>query len=254
MEAALQEVRTPQPAPQPKGLVARLIQAMGEIQLIPKRGQNQFSNYSYATAEDIIQAVRGPLAKHGLLVYSTLKERLSEEIKTAQGKGAWRERIVLQFVVTDGENSLSFDVPGEGQDTGDKAIYKALTGSTKYALRSLLQLPIGDDPEADSHDTARTAARGVQKPVPFSPPPLKKDPPPPPAALPQPPSNPNGATERQVKAIRSLARAASIDDTYLATFLKQQYQAESVEALSKAQASELLSWLKAAVPSSSSVQ
>src|SRR5699024_6730814 len=36
-----------------------------------------------------------------------------------------------------------------GQDAGDKAVYKAITGATKYALMKVFMIPTGDDPEQD---------------------------------------------------------------------------------------------------------
>lgn len=229
-----------------KSLVSKLIAAILEIQLIPKKGHNQFSNYSYATCEDIVQAVRGPLARHGLLVFSSLKERISETVTTTQGKPAFREKVTLTVVVTDGESQLTLDVPGEGQDTGDKAIYKALTGAGKYALRSLLQLPIGDDPEADTQEILRQ--QHALKPLQQAPskagaqpaPPLVMTPPQRPSPVPS-----NGlATERQVAAIKALAKALEIDDTQLESGLKSAYNVERPEALTRKQASEALTWLK----------
>jgi hypothetical protein len=235
MEGALQQFPSHEAGQSNKTLVAKLIAASAEIQLIPKRGHNSFSNYSYATAEDILQAVRGPLAKHGLLVFSSIRERTSETITTAQGKPAFRERITMRFVVTDGESELHLDVPSEGQDTGDKAIFKALTGATKYALRALLQLPIGDDPEADSPE----APKPVQKPQP----PLMVAPPT--SAAPRPTGDVSMATERQVKAIHALASAVGIPESYLAEkILQPRFNVKEASELTRRQASELVDLLK----------
>jgi hypothetical protein len=38
---------------------------------------------------------------------------------------------------------------GEGQDAGDKAVYKAMTGALKYCLLKTFLIPTGDDPERD---------------------------------------------------------------------------------------------------------
>ncbi len=130
-------------APCEAGLIQKLLEATAEIAPIPKRGLNAESGYAFAAAEDIVAAVRGPLARHGLVVVCTLKDRVSQAVP---GRG-WREQVLLTVTVTDGTSALSIDAPGEGQDAGDKAVYKAWTGAFKYALRSLLQLPFGEDPE-----------------------------------------------------------------------------------------------------------
>jgi hypothetical protein len=63
----------------------------------------------------------------------------------------------MEITLTDSESGEQMVVPwhGVGEDTGDKAIYKALTGSLKYFYIQLLSLPTGDDPEDDAHDRAK---------------------------------------------------------------------------------------------------
>jgi hypothetical protein len=58
----------------------------------------------------------------------------------------------MEFKFIDGETGeeLVFHSEGEGQDAGDKGIYKAITGAQKYALMKAFMIPTGDDPEADS--------------------------------------------------------------------------------------------------------
>jgi hypothetical protein len=240
--AVIQQFPSQQTDGSSRGLVTKLIAAIQEIQLIPKRGVNSFSNYSYATAEDIIQAVRGPLSRNGLLVFSSLRDRTSETITTAQGKPAFRERITLRFVITDGESELHFDAPGEGQDTGDKGIYKALTGATKYALRSLLQLPIGDDPEADAQDLQRAQAK-PQPPLVMPKPPLS--PPPTPSDQHRDVVGPPRITERQLKAIQALSRAQQVDESHLREVISRRFGTDDLEALTRSQASQVLNLLKA---------
>ena len=38
---------------------------------------------------------------------------------------------------------------GVGQDSGDKGIWKAVTGAIKYIMTSTFLIPTGDDPEKD---------------------------------------------------------------------------------------------------------
>jgi hypothetical protein len=275
LAAVAQLAPSPETRTASKSLVTKLLAVIQEIPTIAKRGFNNFNGYSFATAEDIINAVRGPLAKHGVLVYASLKDRAYETIKTAQGKDAWREAITLRFVVTDGESEIAFDVPGEGQDFGDKAIFKAITGAEKYGLRLLLHLPFGDDPEADSMETKQhQQGKSQTKPVPreapkavptFAPrpaPPLLTVPPPPPSlgkppapapteatreATPPGPPVPPGppkATEKQIHAIYSLKKALGVDDERFQKVIKERYGVESPEGLSKSQASELLDLMK----------
>ena len=74
---------------------------------------------------------------------------------------AGKASVTVKLTVADAETGESFSVtaPGYAEDwsykdnrpSGDKAIYKALTGATKYAVRSFFCLPSEDDPERTSH-------------------------------------------------------------------------------------------------------
>jgi hypothetical protein len=69
--------------------------------------------------------------------------------------------LTVRFTATDGKDKLEFTVIGEGQDRGDKATYKAMTGATKYALLKLFLIPTGDDPEKDEDE--KPAPRSAPK-------------------------------------------------------------------------------------------
>lgn len=245
--ATLAAVPTAKPEVKLDGLVSKLLRAITEIQTIPKKGRNVFSNYDYARAEDIVAAVRGPLAKNGLLVYATLKERKSDEVRTAQGKPAWRERIVMTVTVTDGTASLSVDVPSEGTDTGEKSCFKAWTGGFKYALRTILLLPIADDVEVDSHETAGNGVRALTDARPTKPIQAVPAPREPQLVQPQPPIQRQAeplATPKQVGAIGALSRAVGLTPELLAQVLRDSFGVESADALTRRQASSLLDRLK----------
>lgn len=132
------------PSP-PKSLVTKLAEVMGEVERVAKRGRNDFHKYDYATEADITSAVRQHMAvRHLMLVPSV-------ESVEWRGEGGIA-MIHVRFTVHDGDNGemLTFHIFAEGQDKGDKALYKAMTGATKYALLKLFLIPTGDDPERES--------------------------------------------------------------------------------------------------------
>jgi len=69
----------------------------------------------------------------------------------------------VRYTVSDGKESFSFAIPGSGSDKGDKGVYKALTGSQKYAIMKLFKIETGDDPEQDTRVDER-AAQGESSP------------------------------------------------------------------------------------------
>jgi hypothetical protein len=122
--------------------VAAVIKATGWV---PKDGHNAFHNYNYATESGLLAHIRGPLAEQGIVIIPDVEAMTVASIATKQGQ----DRLVtltVRFTVTDGESEFSFRAIGEGQDRGDKAAYKAMTGAEKYAVMKLLLIPTGDDP------------------------------------------------------------------------------------------------------------
>src|SRR5699024_1473369 len=68
-----------------------------------------------------------------------------------RGNKEYIATVKMKFTFIDGETGeeISIHSIGEGQDAGDKAVYKAITGATKYALMKVFMIPTGDDPEQD---------------------------------------------------------------------------------------------------------
>jgi hypothetical protein len=174
----------------PAGLAKKMAAAMGEIGRVQKRGKNQAQGYSYARADDVAEEAREVLAKHGIAVYPDVLEYGQREVETKSGKMriTWA-KVAWTFVDGETGESRTINVPGEGQDSGDKGIYKAMTGSMKYLLMTSFLIPTGEgDPEHDgderkpngraSDDAAarvRQAAQRQTKPAPDSPEKRKAD-------------------------------------------------------------------------------
>lgn len=134
----------------PLSLYARLAQAMRAVGYIQKKGRNQAQNYSYASEADVAAEVRVALLDAGLVLVPSLKswERGTRPTKSGQATVTF---VVLTYrlVALETGEETSFDMAGEGMDSGDKSCAKAITAAGKYAQLKLLQLATGDDPEAD---------------------------------------------------------------------------------------------------------
>lgn len=137
-----------------KQLVKKLAQVMQQVQYIQKRGKNTFHNYNYATEADVNEKVREELAKQNVIMLPSVKSHTIRETTTAKGATEYIACVDMEFTFWDGDTgeSLTIAMSGEGQDRGDKAIYKAISGTQKYALMKAFMIPTGDDPEADGSD------------------------------------------------------------------------------------------------------
>lgn len=145
--------------PVTRSLVKKLAEVMSEVKRVPKNGFNKFHKYQYATESDVSDLVREELAKRSVMLFPSVISHESREHKNRSGSTEYISTIEMEFTFVDGESgeSMAFKTVGEGQDAGDKAYYKAMTGATKYALMKVFLISTGDDPEADSNVDERNS-------------------------------------------------------------------------------------------------
>ncbi len=134
-----------------KKLIGKLASIIEEIERIPENGFNDFHNYSYATESDIKAVVRKKMAERKLVMIPDVVKEITKQVTTAKGKTENLTTLEIIYYISDGETgeSIAFKGIGTGQDSGDKAVYKAQTGALKYALTTLFLIPTGQDPEKE---------------------------------------------------------------------------------------------------------
>jgi hypothetical protein len=124
--------------------------------------------YNYSTAGDVLLPVQKACNEQGLIVMADCIESKIEP---------GRASVIVRLTVADTETGeyLSVTSPGYAEDfsykdnrpNSDKAVYKAITGATKYAVRSCFCLPSDDDPERAPQQrliTNRGSSRFVSTP------------------------------------------------------------------------------------------
>lgn len=142
-------------------LYQKILAVQQSLEPLEKTGRNDFHRYSYTTAGDVLLPVQRACNAHGLIVVA---DCISSSIEPG------RASCIVRLTVADSETgeSLSVTAPGYAEDfshkdnrpSGDKAIYKAITGATKYAVRSFFCLPSEDDPER-THQKPATSAKST---------------------------------------------------------------------------------------------
>lgn len=126
-------------------LYQKIAKAKEMVGVVKKEGKVSFknTNYNYQRAEDIEIAVRDACQKVGILIYPSSFSVVSDTnniITTTQ---------CFRVVDVDSGVSIECEMGGQGQDSGDKRIYKAETGAYKYFMKQLFQIPSEDtDPDA----------------------------------------------------------------------------------------------------------
>lgn len=133
-------------------LAKKLSIVMSKIKRIPKNGYNAFHKYKFATESDVSDSVREWLSEQNITFVPSVISHTTREHTNAKGNKEYIATVMVQFTFMDGDSgeTISFNMAGEGQDAGDKAVYKAITGATKYGLMKFFLIPTGDDPESDN--------------------------------------------------------------------------------------------------------
>lgn len=148
-------------------IVDKLVAVMDAVDAVEKKGSNAAMGYSYQRAVDVFNTVRPEFIRQGLL-FTTSVYKTSTTMIERQGKSPnVLVEIEATFRVTDGHETVEFAGAGAGIDaSGDKSIYKAITGCMKYGIRQLLMLPDENDPEK-TRPTEKEDVDG-QQPVVFT--------------------------------------------------------------------------------------
>ena len=124
----------------------------------PKGQKNSFGGYRYRSCEDILEAVKPLLAKHGLVL------NISDEVIEIGG----RIYVKARATITDGQNfqmSTAFAREAETKKGMDPAQVTGTSSSyaRKYALNGLFCIDDTKDPDTDEY-TKRTKGTKEEKP------------------------------------------------------------------------------------------
>ncbi len=142
-----------------KNVYQRIHAVANDMQTVAKDGRNDFHKYDYATEASFVHALRPLLFKHGLVIVPSVASIPQFENGLTS--------ITMKFTIVNidkPDEKVDMLIPGQGQDKGDKGVYKALTGAKKYFIALAFMVATGDDPEKDEKGT--TKATTVQNAAP----------------------------------------------------------------------------------------
>lgn len=133
-------------------IAKKLVNVMTECSHIAKNGLNNYHQYKYATAEDVLLKVNSALAKNKIASIVIPEIASMVDVTNLKGNTEHLVTVNVQIKLIDSESGECVDLfgIGSGQDAGDKAVMKAQTAAIKYAYMMSLCIATGDDPEADT--------------------------------------------------------------------------------------------------------
>lgn len=143
-----------------KSLARRICDIYGECDPIEKKGKNTAQNYKFATESDVSDSLRGLMATHGVICFPSIEEVHERQFQTMKGAQMNFIRVKVKYTfinADDAQDRLELFWYGDGTDSMDKGIYKALTGANKYMLLRVFQVSTEDqhEPERDERGQGR---------------------------------------------------------------------------------------------------
>jgi hypothetical protein len=141
------------PSKRQPGLVERLCKLISTLDPLEKRGENKGQNYNYSMAEDVFAQLQKPMAAMGIWLSSSVYKVDRSLIPTKSGGNLICSIVYMKcrlHCAYTGE-VISEDWMGEGSDSGDKSLQKAITSAEKNFLQRqyMMGASPADDPEFD---------------------------------------------------------------------------------------------------------
>lgn len=137
-------------------VVEALAAVMADVTSVGKGDKNDFHGFMFRGVDRVINKVGPALRAHGVVVLPALRDLQTRDVTSDKGKTSREVTVTVayEFHGPDGD-SLVCVVPGEAQDTGDKAVSKAMSVAWRTALIQAFSIPT-DEADPDS----RTYIRG----------------------------------------------------------------------------------------------
>lgn len=136
-----------------KNLKQKLIEVSKSIGYLQKDKTNKMQGYKYLSEAMIKKTIKAQFEEQGIIFnYSTNDVSQYEISQTHKGTKQFCTIVkgIYSFIDVDSEERIDGSWSGSGTDTGDKGLYKAITGGVKYILSTNFLIPTGDDPENDN--------------------------------------------------------------------------------------------------------
>ena len=126
---------------------------------ISKDNKNKQQGFMFRGIDQLYGALSPCLARHGLIITPSVKDRTSVKVTTKSGGSMSHHIVTVEYTLhgPDGSNIVCTTL-GEAMDSGDKGIAKSLTAAYKYMMLQIFCVPIegqSQDADSDSHEIAK---------------------------------------------------------------------------------------------------
>lgn len=150
--------------PYKKTIYERLADISAELETVAKNLEvqvTQKAKYKAVGEADVLRAVKPLEAKHRVYSFPFSREIVeSGTLESTDYNGNVRKQLferiktVYRFVnLDDAADVVDITTYGDGIDSGDKSVGKAMTYADKYALLKAYKIVTGEDPDQDASET-----------------------------------------------------------------------------------------------------
>lgn len=131
---------------------------MADIGAVGKTSKNTTQGFMFRGIDAVMNAISPALIKNKVFVVPEVLEQTREERTTAKGSTLIYSvaKVKYTFFAEDG-TSISATVIGEGMDSGDKSMNKAMSIAFKYACFQVFCIPTEEmvDPDYECHEVSK---------------------------------------------------------------------------------------------------
>ena len=134
-----------------ENILAKLHAIQKEVKKMEKDGHNDFQNYNYLSETQITTKMKEILENNKVVFSHSSKITNVITYQNAKRATNFLTNVIINYTFYDIESGekLRGKASGQGTDSGDKGVYKAITGAIKYIFMKNFLIPTGDDPEKD---------------------------------------------------------------------------------------------------------
>lgn len=135
-------------------IVQALARVMAEVEKVGKGDRNDFHKFMFRGVDRVLNNVGPAFRKHGIVPMPEVLSVESRDVTTSKDKSTREITLTVAYTFHGpAGDSLRCVVAGEAQDSGDKAVSKAMSVAYRTALIQALAIPTGDrDPDSHSYE------------------------------------------------------------------------------------------------------
>ena len=121
-------------------------------------------SFKFVSWDALAPKVGDAMAKHDVFILPEVLDAVTVEAgQTARGKTNYRTTVRLRFEVIGGGHSKQILWFGQGDDTGDKSLQKAVTSGYKYFLLKLFLASGAEDSDGQSEEMADVSSEANRR-------------------------------------------------------------------------------------------